>query len=158
LRWMRETSSTSRNGLCVKRAVRRTSRVMLLTVLPLLLVTSCSGKDVQLDALRSDPMASMTVPNFEQTELLTTSSGVSLGKPRHAKITRRLRNMTGHVSSRELDLVASTARDHGWVLTRLSNGEFVGTKELRSTRASIIIGVDKLRKPELLIIDLVSID
>jgi hypothetical protein len=138
--------------------VRRTSRVMLLIVWPLLLVTSCGGHDVQLDALRSDPMASMTVPNFEQTLLLTTPSGSSFGKPQHAKITRRLRNKTGHVSGRELDLVASIARDRGWALTRLSNGESVGTKALRGTRASIIIGVDQFRTPELLIIDLVSID
>jgi len=78
-----------------------------------LLLSGCGG-DVQVDALRADPMAGWDRPGVREVTEHVTEPGTSLGKPRYARVLRILAVRDGSAVAAVLDEMRVAATDAGW--------------------------------------------
>lgn len=121
-------------------------------------ISGCGHEDASIEALKADPMATVSVPGFKPTTTDTRSSGSALGKPRHAQITRVFRGPNDVIRQGELVAVAELAREHGWEVHRLAGGLYEGTKLSQGIRMSIDVAVNTLQSPQTLVIGLLALD
>jgi hypothetical protein len=113
--------------------------VRAVAVLALVLVTGCAAADPELDALRSDPIATADVPGLTETQLFGQIEFTALGKHEPATLTRLFKTKTGEVTAADLDRAAEQADADGWTLRQGPNATWTGTKDLDGVPADLSI-------------------
>jgi hypothetical protein len=100
-------------------------------------LAGCGGGDARLEALRSDPMADVDLP--DAVDAKTTES---LEGDTPAKIRQTFTVPAGSVFE-GVEVFASAARSAGWDLQPAASGGYEGSKEIDGLSAKIIItGLD----------------
>jgi hypothetical protein len=99
------------------------------------------GHDQRLQDLESDPMGSATFPGTSLAYEAKTESGTSLGKPVHAKITRRFSLDEATAQGAVAD-AAEQATTAGWTQVRWrGKTSFSTTKLIGNTAAELLVTV-----------------
>jgi len=101
----------------------------------------CGGADhPRLDALASDPMASVTFAHTELADEIKTPEGTTLGKPVHAAITRRF-SFSDVEPQQLVDTAGALAVHHGWAAGTTRPRAFEAAKTVDGVTADLLITV-----------------
>jgi len=100
----------------------------------------CGADHPKLDALESDPMATVTFAHTTLADEITTPEGTTLGKPVHAAVTRRFA-FTGVEPQRLVDVAGALAVHHGWAAGTTRPRTFEASKTVDGVTADLLITV-----------------
>jgi hypothetical protein len=101
----------------------------------------CGGAEhPKLDALESDPMATVTFAHTSLADDAKTAEGTTLGKPVHAQITRRF-SFSGVEPQRLVDTAGALAVHHGWAAGTTRPQTFEASKTVDGVTADLLITV-----------------